>query len=55
MVAILFNSAEPFEQIDNTTLTENPVRAVENLSEHKTFKDYIILSDNPRGQHFDYS
>ena len=65
MAAILFNDAEPFEQIDGTPSTEGPVwnlmkigRAV---SEKKTFTDYQILyiynpgarASKPGGQNFD--
>ena len=47
MVAILFNDAEPFEQIDITPWTEGPmwnlVKIGHAVSEKKTFKDYKIL------------
>ena len=47
MAAILFNDAEPFEQIDNTPSTEgrksNLVKLGQAVSEKKTFKDYEIL------------
>ena len=47
MVAILFNNAEPFEQIDNMVSTEGPmwnlVKIGQVVSEKKTFKDYKIL------------
>ena len=46
MAAILFNGAEPFEQIVNILLTEgsiwNLMKSVEAVSE-KTFKDFTIL------------
>ena len=46
MVAILFNDAESFEQIDNIPLTESPiwnlVKTGQAVSE-KMFKDYEIL------------
>ena len=46
-MAIMFNDAEPFEQIDNTPLTEGPMWNLLNIgpavSEKKTFKDYKIL------------
>ena len=46
MAAILFNNAEPFEQIDNTPSTEGPmwnlVKIGQAVSE-KMFKDYEIL------------
>ena len=42
MAAILFNFAEPFEQIGNTLLTEGPiwnlVKIAQVVSEKKTFK-----------------
>ena len=51
MAAILFNTAEPFEQIDNTSLTEGPMKHLvkigQAVSEKKTFKDHKIL---PRGK-----
>ena len=44
-VAILFNDAKPFEQIDNTPLTDGPmwnlVKIRQTVSEK--FKDYEIL------------
>ena len=47
MAAILFDHAERFEQIDNTSLTEGPiwnlVKIGQAVSEEKTFKDYNIL------------
>ena len=45
MAAILFISAEPFEQIGNTLLTEGPKRNLVKtaVSEKKTFKNYTIL------------
>ena len=50
MVAILFNSEKPFEQIVSTTLTEGPiVKSGENwkaVSEKKTFEglyDFIHI------------
>ena len=44
MVGILFNDAEPFEQIDNTPSTESPnlVKTGQAVSK-KTCKDYDIL------------
>ena len=62
MAAILFNGAEPFEQIVNTPLKRRSyVKCGENLSivsDKKTFKNYTILymyialgqgQINPRG------
>ena len=46
MVAILFNDVEPFEQIDNTPSTENPMQNLGKIGyavSEKTFKDYKIL------------
>ena len=47
MAAILFNSAEPFEQIGNTLSTIGPmwnlVKIAEAVSEKKTFKNNTIL------------
>ena len=47
MAAILFNSAEPFEQIVNTLSTEGPtwnlVKIAQAVSEKKTFKNHTIL------------
>ena len=47
MAVLLFNDAEPFEQIDNTPWTEGPmwnlVKIGHAVSERKTFKDYEIL------------
>ena len=47
MAAILFNGAEPFEQIVNILSTEGPmwnlVKTVQAVSEKKTFKDFTIL------------
>ena len=47
MAAILFNGAEPFEQIVNISSTENPkrnlVKTGKAISEKKTFKDFMIL------------
>ena len=47
MVDILFNNAEPFEQIDNMPSTEGPkcnlVKIGHAVSEKKMFKDYNIL------------
>ena len=47
MVAILFNGAEPFEQIDNTPLTEgvvwNLIKTDQVVSDKKTFKNNVIL------------
>ena len=46
MATVLFNSAEPFEQIDNTPSTEGPmwnlVEIGQAVSEKKIFKDYTI-------------
>ena len=46
-VAILFNDAEPFGQLDNIPSTEVPMRNLVKtglaVSEKKTFKDYKIL------------
>ena len=44
MAAILFNGAEPFEQIGNTLLTEGPmkVKIAQAVSYKKTFKHYTI-------------
>ena len=48
MVAILFNSAEPSEQTDNTPSTESPMWNLEKtsqvVSEKKTFKDRMTLN-----------
>ena len=47
MAAILFNDAEPYEQIYNMPSTEGPkynlVKIGQAVSEKKTFKDYKIL------------
>ena len=47
MVAILINGAEPFEQIDDTPLTEgtmwNLVKIGQAVSEKMTFKVFAIL------------
>ena len=46
MVAILFNDAEWFEQIDNTPLTEGPMLYLVKICPavlEKIFKDYKIL------------
>ena len=47
MAAILFNGAEPFQQIVNTLSTEGPkwnlVKIAQAMSEKKTFKYYTIL------------
>ena len=47
MAVILFKGAEPFEQTDNTPLTEGPmwnlVKIGRAVIEKKTFKDYAIL------------
>ena len=47
MAAILFNGAEPFEQIVITLLIEGPMRNLvkigQAVSEKKTFIDYMIL------------
>ena len=45
-VVILFNGAEPFENIFNTSSTKSPIRnLVEIISvvSKKRFKDYMIL------------
>ena len=46
MVAILFDDAEPFKQIDNTPSTEgsmwNLMKISKAVSENKKFKDYEI-------------
>ena len=48
MMAILFNDAEKFEQIDNMPLTEGPkcnlVEIGQAISEKGTFKDCEILN-----------
>ena len=44
MVAILFNIAEPFEQIDNTLRQKAHVKSGENWSEKKIFKYFMILT-----------
>ena len=47
MAAILFNGAEPFEQIGNTPSTEGPmwnlVKIAQVVSEKKTLKNYTTL------------
>ena len=47
IVTILFNNAEPFEQIDNTPSTEGPVcnliKIGQAVQEKKTFKYYETL------------
>ena len=47
MPAILFNGADPFEQIINILSTDGPmwnlVKTVHEVSEKKTFKDFTIL------------
>ena len=49
MAAILFDGAEPFEQIGNTLLTEGPlwnlvkITQAQAVKEKKTFKNYTIL------------
>ena len=47
MMAILFNEAEQFEQIDNIPSTEGPkcnlLKIFQAVSEKKTYKDYEIL------------
>ena len=67
MAAILFNDAEPFEQLDDIPSTECPmwnlVKTGQAAPEKKTFKNYKILyshvhspgarEDNPGGQNFD--
>ena len=68
IAAILFNGAEPFEQIDNILSTESPmwnlVKIAQTVSEKKTFKIYTILymyiaqgqgQTTLRGQNFDYN
>ena len=66
MAAILFNGAEPFEQIGSTLSTEtmwNLVKSAQAVSE-KTFKNYTILDMyiaqgegqiTSRGQNFEYT
>ena len=48
LVVILFNDAEPFEQIDDIPSTEGPmwnlVKNGQAISEKKTFKDYEIYT-----------
>ena len=66
MAVILFNGAEPFQEIGNTLLTEDPmwnlVKIDQALSK-KTFKNFTILymyiaqgakADNPQGTIFNY-
>ena len=47
MAGILFNGAEPFEQIVNIPLTEGPMWNLKKMdqvvSEKKMFKDFMIL------------
>ena len=47
MAAILFNGAEPFEEIGNTLSAKGPlwnlVKIAQAISEKKTFKNYTIL------------
>ena len=47
MATILFNGAEPFEQIGKSLWTEGPmwnlVKIAQAVSEKKTFKNYTIL------------
>ena len=46
MAAIFFNNAEPFEQIDNTSSTESPMRNLVKIGQavsEKTFKDHKLL------------
>ena len=46
MEDIFFNDAEPFEQINNTSSTESPMRNLVKTGQavsKKTFKDYDIL------------
>ena len=56
MATILFNGAEPVEQIGNTLSTEGPmwnlVKIAQAVLEKKTFKNYTILYMNiePRGK-----
>ena len=54
MAAILFNGAEPFDQIVNILSTEGPmwnlVYIVHAVSEKKTFKDFTILTRVVRRQ-----
>ena len=60
MTAILFNCVEPFEQIDNTLLTEGPCEIWWNMlkqfQRRRHLKNYTILyikpvarADNPQG------
>ena len=48
MVAILYNGAKPFEQIDNTLSTEGPMQSLVKISpavsEKKKIKNYVILN-----------
>ena len=48
IAAILFNSAVPFGQTDNTPSTEDPMWNLVKIglvvSEKKTFKDYTIYT-----------
>ena len=68
MAAILFNHAKPFEQIDNTPLTEGPIlKSGENWSSCFRVEDVLRLrdfihvcspgarTDNSCGQNFDCS
>ena len=67
MAAILFNGAEPFEEIFNNPLTEGPMWNLMKIGQvvsEKMFKDFMILYLNiaqgqgqitPRGQNFDYN
>ena len=67
MAAVLFNGAEPFEQIGNTLSTEGPmwylVKIAHAVSEKQTFKNYTILymyialgqGQITKGQNFDYN
>ena len=43
MVAILFNSAEPFNKMTIPLRKKTRVKSGENWPEKKTFKDYTIL------------
>ena len=51
MVAILFNGAEPFEQIVNTFLTEGPIRNLVKtapaVSEKKIFILFVLRFYDP--------
>ena len=66
MVAILFNDAEPLEQIVNIPSTEDPMRNLVKIGQmvsEKMFKDFMMFTlylyiaqeqwaDNPQGAKF---